>query len=95
MRSVPRTAKLETARADSTRRVRPLWSASPNRTPGASGAPDICRPHASVLAAGPKEYEARAVSRRRGPCRARLRGGVARAERRRPPNSLALRRPPS
>jgi len=39
MRTVPRTAKLETARADSTRRVRPLWSALPNRTPGASGAP--------------------------------------------------------
>jgi len=78
MRTVPRTAKLETARADSTRRVRPLWSALPNRTPGASGAPDICRPHASVLAATPKEYEARAVSRR--------------AERRRPPNPLALRR---
>jgi len=39
MRSVPRTAEPETARADSARRVRPVWSASSNGPPGASGAP--------------------------------------------------------
>jgi len=41
------------------------------------GAPDMCRPHASVLAAASSAYEARAVSRH--------------AERRRTPNPLVLR----
>jgi hypothetical protein len=46
----------------------------PNGTSGASGAPDMCRPHASLLAAGAAEHEPRAISRR--------------AERRRPPTPL-------
>ena len=56
-------------------------------------APGICRPHASVVAAGAEEYELEALSRRRGPRRARLRGVVARVERRRPLRLLVLQKP--
>ena len=56
------------------------------------GAPNICRPHASVVGAGADEYELGALSRRRGPRRARLRGGVARVERRRPLRLLVLQK---
>ena len=58
-------------RLDSHERIR-LSTVNPLSQTGASGAPDVCRPHASVVAATAPENEPRAISRPQVPVARRL-----------------------